>query len=279
MIIARTIEEARSWRREAGAARTALVPTMGALHEGHFSLMQKARAQADRLAVSLFVNPRQFGPQEDLARYPRTFEQDVQACKAEGVDCLFHPSPADIYPDGHRTFVEVEELSGALEGQSRPTHFRGVTTVVLKLFNIMTPDLAVFGWKDAQQFILLSRMVRDLDLPVEMLAGETVREPDGLALSSRNRFLTPAQRAEAPVLHRSLQLARALALEQGVSSAEALQGRMRRTIEAESSAKIDRIDLVSLTTLKALPEVKIGDTLIALAAHFGDMRLIDNVRL
>lgn len=279
MIIVRTIDEARSWRREAGAARTALVPTMGALHEGHLSLMRQARASADQVAVSLFVNPKQFGPQEDLARYPRSFESDRQACAAEGVDCLFYPSPEEIHPAGFRTLVEVEEWSGVLEGKSRPTHFRGVTTVVLKLFNILTPDLAVFGWKDAQQFLILRRMVRDLDLPVEMQAGETVREPDGVALSSRNRHLSQQQRAEAPVLYRSLQLARELVLEQGVTNSEAVLDQLRRLIEAESSAVIDGLDLVSLETLKPLSEIKAGDTLIALAAYFGATRLIDNLRL
>ncbi|MCX7046460.1 MAG: pantoate--beta-alanine ligase [Candidatus Sumerlaeota bacterium] len=263
-----------------GEGRTiGFVPTMGALHEGHLTLMRQARAETDLVAVSTFVNPLQFGPKEDLAAYPRDFEGDERMCAGEKVDWLFYPTPAEMYPAGYRTYVNVEELGDVLCGRSRPGHFRGVATVVLKLFNIVQPSRAYFGWKDAQQFLILRRMVEDLNLPLEMIGVETVREADGLAMSSRNRYLTPQERAEAPVLRRALVMARerALGAVSPLSAAE-LRDEMARMIRSESSGETDYIEFVSMKDLKPAARVETG-TLIALAVRFGKARLIDNIRI
>jgi len=258
--------------------RIGLVPTMGYFHEGHLSLMRIARENANLVVVSNFVNPTQFAPTEDLNRYPRDFERDCRMAETIPVDIMFAPPKEEMYPEGYRTYVEVEDWGKVLCGATRPTHFRGVTTIVLKLFNIVQPDVAVFGWKDAQQFLILRRMVEDLNLPIEMIGGETVREESGLAMSSRNKYLTPERKAEAVVLSRSLFEARRRIQEEGETNAAALQQFIRSEIEKAQGARLDYVEVVSMKTLEKIPEIKKGDTLIALAVFFGNTRLIDNTR-
>ena len=253
-----------------------LVPTMGALHAGHLSLLVPAR-EADRLVVSIFVNPTQFGPLEDLQRYPRPLEQDLSQLKAQGVDAVFLPSVSDIYPQGYCTFVNVEGLTSRLCGVSRPGHFRGVTTVVLKLFNIVRPHRAVFGQKDAQQTIILSRMVRDLNLDVELIIQPIVREADGLALSSRNQYLKPEERRAATVLSRSLDFARQASL-RGECRADVLLQGVRERIESEPLARLEYVEIVSADDLSPLQEVT-NHALLAMAVFIGETRLIDNTFL
>ena len=253
-----------------------LVPTMGALHAGHLSLLGPA-CEADRVVVSIFVNPAQFGPHEDLQRYPRPLEQDLSLLKERGVDAVFLPSVSEIYPEGYRTFVTVDDLSSRLCGVSRPGHFRGVATVVLKLFNIVRPHRAVFGQKDAQQTIILRRMVRDLNLDVELIVQPIVREPDGLALSSRNQYLNPEERKAATVLFRSLEFARQASLQGQSRTGELLRG-VRDLIESEPLARLDYAELVSADDLSPLDEVT-NHALLALAVFIGKTRLIDNTFL
>jgi pantoate--beta-alanine ligase len=253
-----------------------LVPTMGALHAGHLSLLGPAR-EADRVVFSIFVNPTQFGPHEDLQRYPRPLEQDLALLKERGVDAVFLPSVSEMYPDGYRTFVTVDDLSSRLCGVSRPGHFRGVATVVLKLFNIVQPHRAVFGQKDAQQTIILRRMVRDLDLEVELIVQPIVREPDGLALSSRNQYLSKEERKAATVLSRSLEFARQASL-QGQNRADVLLHGVRDLIESETLARLDYAELVSVDDLSPLDEVT-NHALLAVAVFIGKTRLIDNTFL
>ena len=255
-----------------------LVPTMGALHEGHLALVETARAQCDMVAASVFVNPTQFGPNEDLTRYPRTFDADCALLEDAGVDLLFAPGPAEMYPhDGLGTFVEVPGLSERLDGLSRPGHFRGVATVVSKLFHIVTPDRAYFGQKDAAQIAVLQAMVRDLDFGVEMVICPTVRDVDGLALSSRNRFLTPAQRTEALALSRALRCA-ANAYAQGEREAEALKARLHHHLLEAKNLRLDYVEVVDGGTL--LPQAQAdGNTLLAVAGWLGETRLIDNLPL
>ena len=253
-----------------------LVPTMGALHAGHLSLLGPA-CEADRAVVSIFVNPAQFGPHEDLQRYPRPLEQDLSLLKERGVDAVFLPSVSEIYPEGYRTFVTVDDLSSRLCGVSRPGHFRGVATVVLKLFNIVRPHRAVFGQKDAQQTIILRRMVRDLNLDVELIVQPIIREPDGLALSSRNQYLNREERKAATVLFRSLEFARQASL-QGQSRTDELLRGVRDLIESEPLARLDYAELVSADDLSPLDEVT-NHALLALAVFIGKTRLIDNTFL
>jgi len=269
-------QQSLAWRGE--GLRVALVPTMGALHGGHFRLIEEARALADRVSVSLFVNPPQFGPNEDLTQYPRTFEQDAEGCRARGVDLLFAPPPEAIYPEGFQTQVAVGKLSEPLCGAARPGHFVGVTTVVLKLLMLAQPTVALFGWKDAQQFLILRRMVRDLAVPVEMVGVETVRESDGLALSSRNAYLSLEERLEAPLIYQGLQTARE-AFEVGERRTEALLGLIRWKIGRSRRMEIEYLEARSLETLEPLEEALAGQTLIAVAARLGKARLIDNLRL
>lgn len=261
----------------AAGKRIGLVPTMGALHAGHASLMRAARAENDLVAVSIFVNPSQFGPNEDLTCYPRPFERDVQLCTDEGVGLIFHPDPEAIYPPGYQTWIEVAELQKGLCGASRPGHFRGVATVVLKLFNIVQPDAAYFGQKDAQQARLLMRMVDDLNLPVRMHICPIVREPDGLALSSRNVYLSREERQRATVLHRALEAVRGN-IEAGERQAAVLIEIARTLIEATVGTRIDYIAIVDWERLQPLQRLH-GKVLIALAVHVGATRLIDNLLL
>ena len=279
MNICTTINEMRSACRAARRAgrRLGVVPTMGALHEGHLSLVRAARASCDAVAVSIFVNPTQFGPNEDLAKYPRSFERDRELLEREGVELLFAPAADEMYPGGAVTWVLVEELSGKLDGRSRPVHFRGVTTVVAKLFHIVEPDVAFFGQKDAAQVAIIRRMVRDLNLPVEIAVCPIVREPDGLAMSSRNAYLDPLQRKQALVLHRSLMRVQQLS-GAGQRSAAKLAAAGREEVAAERSVRLDYFEIVDPDTLDPVEDVAQG-TLVAVAAFVGTTRLIDNILL
>lgn len=254
-----------------------LVPTMGALHDGHRSLVRAAREGCGVVVVSIFVNPTQFDPNEDFNRYPRTLEADCRLLESEGVDLVFTPTAQDMYPSGASTFVEVAEIGDRLDGASRPGHFRGVATVVAKLFHIVAPDIAFFGQKDAAQVAVLRRMVRDLNFSVELKICPIVREPDGLAMSSRNRYLSPDERRQALVLHRALANAEALA-RQGEVRAHALVDSMTRTLRQEVSVCIDYVAAVDADTLLPLDEVSKG-ALLAVAAWVGPTRLIDNMVL
>ncbi|MEN6626331.1 MAG: pantoate--beta-alanine ligase [Candidatus Sumerlaeia bacterium] len=269
-------KQSLAWRAE--GLRVALVPTMGALHAGHFSLIEEARRIADRVSVSIFVNPIQFGPNEDLAKYPRTFEADAEGCRARGVDAILAPEPASVYPEGFQTAVHVDRLTRPLCGRTRPGHFDGVTTVVLKLMMLAQPNVALFGWKDAQQLLVIKRMVRDLDVPVEVRGVEIVREADGLARSSRNVYLTPAERAEAPRIQRGLAAAKA-AFAQGERDATKLIATARRPIEECPLMRIDYLEARSMETLEEVAEASEGAMIIAAAVYLGKTRLIDNVRL
>lgn len=255
-----------------------LVPTMGFLHEGHLSLVREARQNNDIVVVSIFVNPKQFGPKEDLASYPRDFERDASMLEAAGVDFILAPEAEDMYPGGYATYVDVEgELTGRLCGASRPGHFRGVATVVSKLFNIVAPDRAYFGIKDAQQVAVIRRMTMDLNFDLEIVACPIVREADGLALSSRNVYLSESERADALVLSQSLFMARDL-IEAGERSAGAVRDAVAERISAVPSAVIDYIEVVDAITLAPV-EVLSGKILIALAVKVGKPRLIDNLQI
>lgn len=272
-----TIAEMRKhlagWRR---AGRSiGLVPTMGYFHRGHLSLMERARRENDRVVVSLFVNPTQFGPGEDFERYPRDPDRDRALAEAAGVDAIFSPSPGEMYPQGFQTYVEVTELSQGLCGASRPGHFRGVATVVTKLFNIVQPDRAYFGEKDAQQLRVVKRMVRDLNLPVEIIPVATVREPDGLAMSSRNTYLSPEERRAALVLSKSLFYARER-VEGGECDVCRLKAEMREIISREPLVDLEYLEFRDSENLQPVSAVK-GEVLIALAARVGKTRLIDNI--
>ena len=265
----------REWHRD--GKKIGFVPTMGYLHEGHLSLVRGSKARADVTVVSIFVNPTQFGPNEDLKKYPRDLEKDTAYLESMGVDCLFYPDASEIYPPGYRTTVEVQGLQDKLCGRSRPGHFRGVATVVLKLFDIVRPDFAFFGAKDAQQDLIIKRMAADLDLDLEVVTCPIVREPDGLALSSRNAYLAPAERKTALVLSRSLVWAeRAVAA--GERDAARLVGGIRSVIEGEPLARVDYVEAVDPETLEPVAEIR-GPVLVALAVFIGSTRLIDNVRL
>lgn len=253
------------------------VPTMGYLHTGHLALVERSKAENDRTAVSIYVNPAQFGPQEDLASYPRDLQRDLELLREAGVDLVFTPDDSIIYPAGFQTKVIVEEVSQPLEGSARPGHFTGVATVVAKLFNILQPTRAYFGQKDAQQTIVLRQMVRDLSFPVEMVICPTVREADGLALSSRNSYLTPEQRAAAPVLYRALTRAQA-AFQQGERRGDILRAIMGDTVVAEPLARLGYVSAANPLTLAEWDQVD-GDCLLSLTVSFGQTRLIDNLLL
>ncbi len=251
------------------------VPTMGALHAGHRQLMETARRECGFLMVSIFVNPLQFDRADDLARYPRNFDTDLALCTSAGVDAIFAPSANDLYPEEQRTFVDVSDLTGHLCGAFRPGHFRGVATVVLKLFGIVQPDRAYFGQKDAQQLAVIQRMVRDLNVPVEIIPVSTVREPDGLALSSRNKHLSPAERQVAPALYRALSLA-AERIASGEHSALVVRENALRSLQQHPELRVEYFEIVDTLTLQTVEEVG-GPVLIAAAAWLGSTRLIDNV--
>jgi pantoate--beta-alanine ligase len=251
------------------------VPTMGALHEGHTALVQRAKQECSTVVASIFVNPKQFGPNEDFAKYPRKIESDSEKFSAAGVDALFLPDAAEIYPSGFRTYVTVEGLSDRLEGRSRPGHFRGVATVVMKLLEIVQPHYAYFGRKDAQQVRIISQMVRDLNLDTEIVVCPIVREPDGLALSSRNAYLNADERRAATVLHRALEAARAQ-LAAGVRDALQLQNTMRKVIAAESLASVDYAEIVDADAFEPIMRIT-RPSYVLLAVYIGKTRLIDNL--
>ena len=280
MEILRTVAELRQWSREErndSGNTIGLVPTMGALHAGHASLIRAACASVGYVAVSIFVNPTQFGPNEDYARYPRTFEADCALAKAEGADVVFAPPVEELYPDGAATFVEVAGLSRRLDGASRPGHFRGVATVVTKLLIASEADRAFFGQKDAAQVAVLRRMVTDLRLATEIVVCPIVREPDGLALSSRNIYLSQTERTQALALSRALRQVEAL-VAGGERRAEALVAAARHTFAAEANVRVDYIELVNWATLEPV-EIAAPRSLFAVAAWVGATRLIDNTIL
>lgn len=253
------------------------VPTMGFLHEGHLSLVKEACKHNDAVIVSIFVNPTQFGPKEDLKKYPRDIKRDLKLLSEFGVDAVFCPKPSDMYPEGYKTNIDVVGLSDKLCGASRPGHFRGVATVVAKLFNIVKPDNAYFGAKDFQQLKIIKKMVRDLNLDVNIISMPIIREKDGLAMSSRNSYLSKEDRAKAPVINRALELAKLLAAE-GVRDAKKIKTAMSKLINSEKHFKIDYISICDPDTLVEKNMVK-GATLIAVAAYLGRTRLIDNIQI
>ncbi|MDI6710659.1 MAG: pantoate--beta-alanine ligase [Bacillota bacterium] len=274
--VLRTIAEVRDFVREARArGPVGLVPTMGYFHEGHRALMRKAREMCPTVTVSIFVNPLQFGPQEDLAAYPRDFERDLATAAEEGVDAVFTPSVEEMYPAPQAAFVDIAELTGVLCGRSRPGHFRGVATVVAKLFNIVGPDYALFGQKDAQQLAVIRRMVRDLNFPVEIVAVPTVREADGLAASSRNVYLTPEEREEATILFRALHWGKQT-ITGGERDPQRVARLMAETINGMPGARLDYAEVLSWPDLNPLATIE-GEVLLAVAAWFGRARLIDNM--
>ena len=288
---------ARQWSR--ADTRIGFVPTMGFLHAGHVSLMKRARREIGargKLVVSIYVNPAQFGPKEDFSRYPRDLDRDLKLCRAAGADAVFTPSDAQMYPGrggvsrkpgrqntdpartGHSTYVVEEELSQSMEGSSRPGHFRGVTTVVAKLFNLVQPDIAVFGAKDWQQAAVIKRMVRDLHFPVRIIIAPTLRARDGLAMSSRNKYLTGNLRRQATVLWRAIQTARAAVKKSGTIPAAKLKVRLKKLIEAEPDARLDYVEFFEPDNFLQVTKVTPG-THLALAVFMGKTRLIDNARL
>lgn len=257
-------------------AAIGFVPTMGYLHEGHLALIKKAGEDNDIAAASIFVNPMQFSPNEDLDKYPRDFERDEMLCEQNGVDYLFYPSRDTMYPEGFETYVSVDKLTKVLEGASRPAHFRGVTTVVNKLFNIIKPDRAYFGKKDAQQLLVIKKMVKDLNMDIEIVGMPIVREEDGLAMSSRNKYLSSEERKDAVCLHRALDRAEELK-KLGIKSADKIKNEMKTLIESYEHTKIDYINISKLSDLSEISNVEEGSTLISLAVFVGSTRLIDNV--
>lgn len=276
MMIVSTLEELRSARSILDDP-VGLVPTMGFLHEGHLSLVRRAAEECASVVVSIFVNPTQFGPKEDLAAYPRDMERDLRLLEPLGVDLVWTPTPETMYPDGYQTWVQVEALAERLEGAMRPSHFRGVTTVVTKLFNGVLPAKAYFGQKDAQQAAVIRRMVRDLSFPLAVVVCPTMRESDGLAMSSRNAYLDPEQRRAATVLFRALSVAREAYLA-GERTAEILRALMSDTITAEPLANLQYVSCADYDTLEEL-EVISGKALLSMAVFIGKTRLIDNVVL
>ena len=274
--IANTVKEVRAviagWKKE--GLSVGLAPTMGYLHEGHQSLIEQAAKDNDRVVVSIFVNPMQFGPNEDLANYPRDLERDIARCESAGAHLIFHPEPEVMYPPEFHTTVEVSELTTGLCGKSRPTHFLGVCTVVCKLFNIIAPHRAYFGQKDAQQLAVIKRMARDLDIPVEVIGCPIVRESDGLAKSSRNAYLLPDERTAARVLNRSLRLAEE-AVAAGERDSGVLTSIIKDVMDTEPLVRVDYIEIVDPNSMRPLPRLE-GSVLIAVAAYVGKARLLDN---
>lgn len=256
------------------------VPTMGYLHAGHLSLVQRARqlvGEKGQVVVSIYVNPTQFAPHEDLSKYPRDLKRDKQLCREAGVDILFVPSDAEMYPHGFSTYIVEEKLARGMEGGSRPTHFRGVTTVVGKLFNLVRPDVAVFGAKDFQQAAVIKAMVRDLNFPLKIVVAPILREPDGIAMSSRNKYLSPTQRQQATILWRAIQTAKA-DLKTGPVQVKKMESKIAKMVSKQSEARLDYVRFFDPQTLEPVHEVQHG-TQMALAVFFGKTRLIDNGRL
>jgi pantoate--beta-alanine ligase len=276
MQLFKTIKEVRDAVAQARRQGKSIgfVPTMGALHTGHGSLIQKARAECGYVVVSIFVNPTQFGPTEDFNKYPRTLDDDAKLCESMGADCIFAPSADEMYPQKNFSWVDVEQLTEGLCGTSRPGHFRGVTTVCTKLFHVVGPDKAYFGQKDAQQAAVICRMVADLNFPMEVVVCPTVREADGLAMSSRNRYLSPEQRKQAICLYNALCRCREL-IQQGTMSASRLIEQMTQIV-TKAGVQVDYISMVDARTLAPVDKVQ-ADTLVAMACRVGQTRLIDNM--
>lgn len=277
MEIAESIDDLRAARARL-AGGVGLVPTMGALHEGHLALVRRARSDNDAVIATIFVNPAQFNDPKDLAAYPKELERDLALLCDSGVDLVFTPTADVMYPPGYQTYVTVEQIPRGLEGAHRPGHFRGVATVVAKLFNLTQPQRAYFGQKDAQQVMVIRRLVADLNFPLEIVVCPTVREPDGLALSSRNRNLTPEQREAAPVLFRSLLSAQA-AYEHGERDPATLRRALRDTLAGEPLAEVDYVSVADAETLEELVEPVSRPVLVSLAVRIGQTRLIDNLLL
>ena len=277
MEVTTTIESVRSLVRAAHGRgeRIGLVPTMGALHVGHVSLIEAAVKNGDFVVVSIFVNPTQFGPGEDFEKYPRPLEADLEICKKAGVDVVFAPTPEQMYPSENLTWVNVEKLTEPLCGRNRPGHFRGVTTVCAKLFNIVAPDVAYFGQKDGQQAIVIQRMVADLNMPLEIVVCPTVREPSGLAVSSRNQYLSEQQKKDATSIYGSLQECRRM-IETGVANARQIITRMQEILQQVPSIEIEYVSIVDAGTLKDIEAIS-GKVLVAVAVKIGPARLIDNI--
>ena len=275
MKVLETVDDVRAIRWSESSLTWGLVPTMGFLHEGHLSLVRRARQENDRLAASIFVNPTQFAPDEDFQAYPRDVNRDLELLEREGVDLVFVPLESTIYPPGFQTSVVVSEVTQRLEGASRPTHFRGVTTIVAKLFNIIRAQRAYFGQKDAQQVIVIQRMVHDLNFDVQIVVCPTLREADGLAMSSRNSRLAPSQRTAAPILYRALTQARS-AVTEGERDANILRYLMAAEIEREPLARLDYVSVADATTLQELNAIY-DRALLSGAVFIGDVRLIDNI--
>jgi pantoate--beta-alanine ligase len=276
MQVARTIPEMKALRRKfTGAA--GFVPTMGFLHDGHLELVRQAKKENPYAVVSIFVNPTQFAPNEDFKAYPRDIDRDLAMLKSVKTDVVFIPSDKDMYPDGYNTWVDVQGITSTLEGRSRPTHFRGVTTVCNKLFNIVEADKAYFGQKDAQQALVIRKMVADLDMNLQIVVVPTVREKDGLAMSSRNTYLTPEERSSAPVLYKSLQLAAGM-YSKGERDAAKIKEAMTKLISTVPAARIDYIGISDYTTLQDVETIK-GKVLVSMAVKLGKPRLIDNIVL
>ena len=270
--LAEVREQVKAWKAE--GLCVGLVPTMGFLHEGHQSLIIKAVEENDRVVVSDFVNPTQFGPKEDLASYPRDIERDAKLCEEAGADLIFHPEPAEMYAPDYCTFVDMDGLTKGLCGKTRPTHFRGVCSVVAKLFNIVAPDSAYFGQKDAQQLAVIRRMVRDLNFDIRIVACPIIREEDGLAKSSRNTYLNAEERAAAVVLSRALNKGKAL-IESGEQSAAKVKDVIMEELCKEPLARVDYVEVVDADSIEAIKELK-GNILVAVAVYIGKTRLIDN---
>ena len=268
-------EQVKEWKKEGNTI--GFVPTMGYLHEGHASLIDAARKNNSKVVVSIFVNPIQFGPNEDLDSYPRDLEHDAKLCEEHGVDLIFHPTPEEMYGDNFYTFVDMDVLTKELCGLSRPVHFRGVCTVVNKLFNIVQPDRAYFGEKDAQQLAIIKHMVQDLNMDIEVVGCPIIREEDGLAKSSRNTYLSPEERKAALVLSQTINLAKQL-IADGEKDADVLVAKMKENIEKEPLAKIDYVKAVNGLTMQQQKEIK-APMLIAMAVYIGKTRLIDNTIL
>jgi len=279
MIIVRTVAEmqhrADDWRK---AGKTiAFVPTMGYLHEGHLSLMREGRSRCDIVVTSIFVNPTQFGPNEDLDKYPRDFEGDEAKCRSEGVDAIYYPSAKEMYPEGYQTYVTVEEVGKGLCGATRPTHFRGVATVCAKLFNAVKPHVAIFGQKDYQQYQLIRRMVKDLDMDLEIVGMPTFREADGLAMSSRNKYLSPEERKRAPALYHSLKEA-SRAYIAGEKDPRKLETMVRKELKTAEPCEIDYVEARDAERMTPISKIK-RPAVIAIAVKIGATRLIDNIAL
>jgi len=277
MRVAKTIKSVRKLVKAARGKdkKIGLVPTMGALHIGHISLIKAAKKKCDFVVVSVFVNPAQFGPGEDFEKYPRPLNADLEICKKAGVDVVFAPMVKQIYPRENITWVNVEKLTEQLCGRSRPGHFRGVTTVCAKLFNIVAPDLAFFGQKDAQQVIVIKRMVADLNMPLKIVVCPTVRQPDGLAVSSRNQYLTGPQKKDAALIYKSLQKCQQL-IEDSISNSKTIIAQMRKVLQQAPSIRIEYISIVDAETLQELDKIT-GKILTAVAVKIGSTRLIDNI--